>query len=104
MIYFFNIIGMTMLVASVLIMAVIHAISPIDRPYRVHLVADGVLVIDRTYRYFVIRPNPYSIRRNDTSPEASRSTRFASVREPSSKTCSFAVPSAATRSRASSTR
>ena len=56
MIYFFNIIGMAMLVASVLSMAVIHAISPIDRPYRVHLVADGVLVIDRTYRYFVIRP------------------------------------------------
>jgi hypothetical protein len=39
MIYFFNIIGMAMLVASVLSMAVIHAISPIDRPYRVHLVA-----------------------------------------------------------------
>lgn len=56
MIYFFNIIGMAMLVASFLIMAVVHAINPIDRPYRFHLVAAGVLVFDFAYRYLVIRP------------------------------------------------
>lgn len=47
---------MAMLVASFLIMAVAHAVADIDRLYRFHGVAAGVLVIDLAYRYFFIRP------------------------------------------------
>ena len=42
MIYFFNIVGIAMLVASFLIMGVVDAVADIERLYRLHTIAAGV--------------------------------------------------------------
>ena len=56
MIYFFNIVGIAMLVASFLTMGLVDAVADIERLYRLHTIAAGVFVIDLAYRYFFVRP------------------------------------------------